>query len=98
MFQELGWTKRSLVVVLPMHPMWEQTRALGAAGIMRETYQPLVDTGMVRYVDLRNIFTDAGVPACEVFHDLYHLNGQGQKMVTDRLTPDLTWMYANTQP
>lgn len=98
LFQELGWTQRSLVVVLPMHPLWDQSRALGAAEIMRETYQPLVDQGLLRYVDLRNLFAEAGVPACQGFYDLYHLNGVGQKLVTDRLLDELAWMYGTAKP
>lgn len=90
---ELGWQNRAIVLVLPMHPMWETTRVKGAGALMAEIYQPLVATGSVRFLNYQSIFKDAGVPPCEVFHDMYHLNRLGQKIVTDKLLAELTWLY-----
>ena len=90
---DLGWQNRTVVVVLPMHPLWETTRVKGARALMTETYQPLVDNGSVQYLNYQDLFADAGVPSCKVFHDMYHLNRLGQKMVTDALLPELSWLY-----
>jgi hypothetical protein len=38
------------------------------------------------------------LPACQGFYDLYHLNGVGQKLVTDRLLDELAWMYGTAKP
>lgn len=90
---ELGWQNRTIVLVLPMHPLWETTRVQGARALMAETYQPLVDAGVVRYLNYQDLFADSGVDSCKVFHDMYHLNRLGQKMVTDALLPELNWLY-----
>jgi len=90
---DLGWQNRTVVLVLPMHPLWETTRVKGARALMAETYQPLVDAGVVHYLNYQDLFADAGVPTCMVFRDMYHLNRLGQKMVTDALLPELNWLY-----
>ena len=93
LIDELGWQNRAVVLVLPMHPMWETTRVKGASSLMAEIYQPLAASGAVRFLNYQHIFEQAGVPSCEVFHDMYHLNRLGQKIVTDRLLPELVWLY-----
>ena len=93
LISELGWQDHAVVLVLPMHPMWESTRVKGAATLMAEIYQPLVATGSVRFLNYQNIFEEAGVPPCEAFHDMYHLNRLGQKIVTDKLLPELAWLW-----
>ena len=93
LISELGWQDHAVVLVLPMHPLWESTRVKGAAALMAEIYQPLVATGSVRFLNYQNIFEEAGVPPCEAFHDMYHLNRFGQKIVTDKLLPELAWLY-----
>ena len=93
LISELGWQNRAVVLVLPMHPMWETTRVKGAGALMAEIYQPLAASGSVRVLNYQHIFEEAGVPSCEVFHDMYHLNRLGQKIVTDKLLPELLWLY-----
>ena len=93
LIDELGWQNRAVVLVLPMHPMWETTRVKGAGALMAEIYQPLEASGAVRFLNYQHVFEEAGVPSCEVFHDMYHLNRLGQKIVTDRLLPELVWLY-----
>jgi hypothetical protein len=93
LISELGWQDHAVVLVLPMHPMWETTRVKGAAALMAEIYQPQVASGSVRFLNYQNIFDEAGVAPCEAFHDMYHLNRLGQKIVTDKLLPELAWLY-----
>jgi hypothetical protein len=88
----LGWRERTLVLVLPMHPLWRSSYAKGAQAALTNTYAAQVASGAVRYLDYQNVFDDAGVPACKVFHDMYHLNRLGQSIVTDKLLPEMAWL------
>jgi hypothetical protein len=90
---QLQWQNHALVLVLPTHPLWTSARPIGASRRMVDTFKAQQEAGQLRYLDYQNLFTNAGVPACRVFHDMYHLNRFGQKMVTDALLPELAWLY-----
>jgi hypothetical protein len=90
---QLQWQNHALVLVLPTHPLWASTRPIAASARMADAFKAQQQTGQVRYLDYQDLFTNAGVPACRVFHDMYHLNRLGQQMLTDALLPELEWLY-----
>lgn len=72
-----------LLVLMPLHPLWEQERlAVGVRDWVNAIHAPLVARGEIRLLDLSRIFEAPGMRPCEYFGDMYHLNSAGQVITT----------------
>ncbi len=72
-----------LLVLMPVHPLWEQERlAVGVRDWVTQIHAPLVARGEIRMLDLSRMFEGPGMRTCEYFRDMYHLNHAGQALAT----------------
>ncbi len=75
-----------LVVLMPVHPLWERERlAPGVRDWVDHIYAPLAAAGDIRWLDLSRIFEEPGMRTCEYFGDMYHVNEAGQALITARV-------------
>lgn len=80
-----------LLVLMPLHPLWEQERlAIGVRDWVAQIHAPLVARGEIRMLDLSRIFEAPGMRPCEYFGDMYHLNSAGQAVTTAAIK-DALW-------
>jgi len=72
-----------LLVLMPLHPLWEQERlAVGVRDWVTQIHGPLAERGEIRMLDLSRIFEASGMQPCEYFGDIWHLNTKGQALTT----------------
>ena len=83
LLRELPSDAPPLVVLMPVHPLWEQERlAIGVRDWVNQIHAPLVAQGQIQLLDLSRIFEAPGMHSCEYFRDMYHLNIKGQAVIT----------------
>jgi hypothetical protein len=84
--RDLPGKTRPLVVLMPVHPLWERERlAIGVRDWVDQIYGPLAASGEIRWLDLSRIFELPGMQPCTYFGDMYHLNSAGQAVVTGEI-------------
>lgn len=79
-----------LVVLMPVAKVFrESVLPKGIEEWTRFVLKPLEEEGLIEVHDFTRLFDgDASIAIdCSAFHDLYHLNSVGQKVITDKLLP-----------
>jgi hypothetical protein len=84
---DLGWRGRTLLLRLPLHPIWQQTDATDAKALRDALHAQVLAEGIATELNLENIFSERGVEVCSVYRDLWHLNSKGQAIVTEAVEP-----------
>jgi hypothetical protein len=90
---DLGWQGHTLLLRLPLHPIWQYADASNAPQLRDALHAQPVAEGLASEVNLEHFFSARGVAVCSVFRDLWHLNAKGQAMVTDAIAPAVDQLH-----
>jgi hypothetical protein len=83
---DLGQRVDLVVVTLPQHSLFEQRSLMNDAVSEADTFlADLQQQGHIHWLDLRTALSAAEIAECAAFRDPWHLNQQGQQIVSEQL-------------